>query len=82
MHGWRLADVSELRVGDPILVVCDEILKIFRTDQNKVTGRIISIFDASGKSGPCWQIEIRLPQEKWWMYEPQKYGGEIYLVQK
>ena len=81
MHGWKLAEVSELKVGDHIRIVCDEIVEIFRIDLNQVDGRIISIFDATGKKGPCWQIEVRLKSNQWWMYEPYRAGGQIYTVQ-
>lgn len=78
MHGWKLAEVSELKVNDQIRIVCDEILQIFRVDKNHVDGHVISIFDATGKQGPWWQIEVRLHHNKWWMYEPQRYKGQIF----
>jgi hypothetical protein len=82
MHGWKLTNVEDLRVGDSIRIVCDEIVKIFRKDKNRVHGTIISLFDASGKKGSWWQVEVRLDDGGWWMYEPQRYLGLVYTVDK
>ncbi len=81
MHTWREANMSELRVGEPIKIVCEEISKIFRTDKNYIEGTIISLFDAGGEGLSFWQIEVRLPHQKWWMYEPTRYGGKTFVVQ-
>ena len=74
--------MENISVGDLVRLECIDVTKITPDNEpKKMTGRVISIFNAIDSSGDNWIIEIR-SSSQWFLYKQRIDGGTITVLEK
>lgn len=68
-------DLKSIKTGSTILIRCDRISHIFRTNNNYIIGTVSEVFDAGDPIG--FQIDI-FNKTQWWRWIPAIDGGHAF----
>jgi hypothetical protein len=74
--------MENISVGDLVKIECVDAANMRpNAELKKMTGRVISIFNALDKDGDNWIIEVR-SNTQWFLYKPKLDGGTISVLEK